>query len=104
MQQQQTQGPGGLRELASGAPTVNNPGGIGPAFDQAMQGYEIVIGALEQLAQELKFMDDAESAEIQMIAAKLRQKKAKKQAAIQSAQATMQGAAGGQSISPVIGG
>lgn len=94
----------GLRDLAAGAgsvqpqgapPSAGNPGGITAAFDQAMQGYEAASATLEQLSRDLKFLDDAESAQIAMMAAKLTQMKAKRAGALQSAMSTMQGVAGG---------
>lgn len=80
-----------------------NPGGLNPAFDQAMEGYDIAVDTLDQLARDLKAIDSTESAQVQMMAAKLATMREKRVSAIQQAQQTLQGVAGGSSMAGLGG-
>lgn len=84
-------------------PSVANPGGLNPAFDQAMEGYNVAVDTLDQLARDLKSIDGTEAAQVQMMAAKLAQMREKRISTLQQAQQTMQGVAGGN-VMPGMGG
>lgn len=71
---------------AQGAPpSIQNPGGMSPAFAQAAKGFDASAAVLEQLAKDLRFISDADSAKVAMMAAQLQQMKAKQQQQMQSA-------------------